>query len=75
MSRTTYLVLAVAARVLTDGPLLWMFVLVHLGWRGEGDGGAPARRRSAAAILASAGAFLGSASPRDDVTLVVAKFA
>jgi serine phosphatase RsbU (regulator of sigma subunit) len=27
------------------------------------------------AILASASAFLGSASPRDDVTLVVAKFA
>ena len=27
------------------------------------------------AILASAGAFLGAASPRDDLTLVVAKFA
>jgi protein-S-isoprenylcysteine O-methyltransferase Ste14 len=36
VSRTSYLVLAVAARVLTDGPLAWMFVLVHFGWRGEG---------------------------------------
>ncbi len=36
MSRTTYLLLAVAARALTDGPLLWMFVLVHFGWRGDG---------------------------------------
>jgi methanethiol S-methyltransferase len=38
MSRTTYLVLAIAARVLTDLPLLGMFVLIHFGWRGDGDG-------------------------------------
>lgn len=36
MSRTTYIALAVAARVLTDVPLLAMFVLVHFGWRGDG---------------------------------------
>jgi len=38
MSRTTYLVLAIATRVLTDGPLLWMFVLIHFGLRGDGGG-------------------------------------
>ncbi len=37
MSRTTYLTLAVATRVLTDVPLLWMFVAIYLGWQGEGD--------------------------------------
>ena len=38
MSRTTYLALAIATRVLTDVPLLWMFVLIHFGLRGDGGG-------------------------------------
>ena len=38
MSRSTYLALAIAARVLTDIPLLGMFALIHLGWRGDGGG-------------------------------------
>ena len=38
MSRTTYLALAIAARLLTDTPLLGMFVLIHFGWRGDGGG-------------------------------------
>jgi methanethiol S-methyltransferase len=38
MSRATYLALAVATRVLTDAPLLWMFVLIHFGMRGDGGG-------------------------------------
>ena len=38
MSRATYLALAVATRVLTDAPLLWMFVLLHFGMRGDGGG-------------------------------------
>jgi protein-S-isoprenylcysteine O-methyltransferase Ste14 len=37
MSPKTYLALAIAARVLTDVPLLAMFVLVHFGWRGDGS--------------------------------------
>jgi protein-S-isoprenylcysteine O-methyltransferase Ste14 len=36
VSRTTYRALAVAARVTTDVPLLWMFVAVHLAWPGRG---------------------------------------
>jgi len=36
MSRTTYLALAVATRVLTDVPLLWMFVAIHFAWQGDG---------------------------------------
>ncbi len=36
MSRTTYVALAVATRVTTDVPLLWMFVAVHLAWPGHG---------------------------------------
>ncbi|HUL77464.1 MAG TPA: isoprenylcysteine carboxylmethyltransferase family protein [Vicinamibacteria bacterium] len=36
MSRTTYLALAVATRVLTDLPLLWMFVAIHFAWRADG---------------------------------------
>jgi protein-S-isoprenylcysteine O-methyltransferase Ste14 len=50
MSRTTYLALAVAARVLTDVPLLWMFVLIHFGLRGDGGAGN---------TLWNAGAFTG----------------
>jgi protein-S-isoprenylcysteine O-methyltransferase Ste14 len=38
MSRKTYLTLAIAARVLTDLPLLGMFALIHFGWRGDGSG-------------------------------------
>jgi len=38
MSHTAYLAFAIAARVLTDIPLLAMFVLIHFGWRGEGGG-------------------------------------
>ena len=38
MTRATYLALAIAARVLTDVPLLWMFVLIHFGLRGDGSG-------------------------------------
>jgi sigma-B regulation protein RsbU (phosphoserine phosphatase) len=40
---------------------------------GTADAGSPDEIRDA--ILASAGAFLGAAPPRDDLTLVVAKFA
>jgi methanethiol S-methyltransferase len=47
MSRSASLVLAVAARVLTDGPLLWMFVLVHSGWRGDGGAGSAAANAAA----------------------------
>jgi methanethiol S-methyltransferase len=36
VSRTTYRALAVATRVTTDVPLLWMFVAVHLAWPGHG---------------------------------------
>ncbi len=36
MSRTAYLTLIIVTRVLTDIPLLWMFVAVHFAWRGEG---------------------------------------
>jgi protein-S-isoprenylcysteine O-methyltransferase Ste14 len=36
MARTAYLALAIATRVLTDAPLLWMFVLIHFGFRGDG---------------------------------------
>jgi len=36
VSRTTYRALAVATRVTTDVPLLWMFVAVHFAWRGPG---------------------------------------
>jgi len=39
VSRTTYLVFAVVTRVLTDVPLLWMFLAIHLGWRGAGGFG------------------------------------
>jgi protein-S-isoprenylcysteine O-methyltransferase Ste14 len=38
LSRTTYIALVIAVRVLTDVPLLGMFALIHLGWRGEGTG-------------------------------------
>jgi methanethiol S-methyltransferase len=38
MSRTTYVALAIATRVVTDGPLLWMFLLIHFGMRGDGGG-------------------------------------
>lgn len=38
MSRTTYFALAIATRVLTDAPLLGMFLLIHFGWRGDGGG-------------------------------------
>jgi protein-S-isoprenylcysteine O-methyltransferase Ste14 len=38
LSRATYLALALAARLLTDAPLLWMFVLIHFGMRGDGGG-------------------------------------
>ena len=38
MSRATYLTLAAATRVLTDAPLLWMFVVIHFGMRGDGGG-------------------------------------
>ena len=48
MSRATYLALAVATRLLTDAPLLWMFGLIHFGMRGDGD---------AADALWNAGAF------------------
>jgi len=36
VSRTTYRALAVATRVTTDVPLLWMFVAIHLAWPGHG---------------------------------------
>ncbi len=36
VARTTYLALAVATRVTTDVPLLWMFVAIHFAWRGQG---------------------------------------
>jgi methanethiol S-methyltransferase len=36
VSRTTYLALAVATRLVTDVPLLGMFLLLHFGMRGEG---------------------------------------
>jgi methanethiol S-methyltransferase len=39
VSRTTYRALAVATRVTTDVPLLWMFVAVHLAWPGHGGVG------------------------------------
>ena len=38
MTRATYIAFAIAARVLTDVPLLWMFVLIHFGLRGDGSG-------------------------------------
>jgi hypothetical protein len=70
MSRTTYLVLAVAARVLADGPLLWMFVLVHFGWRGEGGlGQAP---RNAGAF--TAWAVLHSLLARDAARRVLSRW-
>lgn len=47
MSRRARLALAVVTRLLTDGPLLWMFVAIHLGWQGEG-GAADARWNAAA---------------------------
>jgi protein-S-isoprenylcysteine O-methyltransferase Ste14 len=39
VSRSTYVALAIAARVLTDVPLLAMFVLLHRAWPGDGGGG------------------------------------
>jgi protein-S-isoprenylcysteine O-methyltransferase Ste14 len=47
MSRTTYLVLAAATRVLTDVPLLAMFVVIHFAWRGEGGAGNAVRNACA----------------------------
>jgi len=38
MSRTAYLAFAIAARLLTDIPLVAMFVLIHFGWRSDGGG-------------------------------------
>jgi protein-S-isoprenylcysteine O-methyltransferase Ste14 len=38
LSRTTYLLLAIATRLLTDVPLLWMFIQIHFGMRGAGGG-------------------------------------
>jgi len=49
VSRTTYLALAVATRMTTDVPLLWMFVAVHLAWPGHGG---------LENVLRNAGAFI-----------------
>jgi protein-S-isoprenylcysteine O-methyltransferase Ste14 len=38
MSRTAYLAVVAATRLLTDLPLLWMFIAIHIGWPGAGRG-------------------------------------
>lgn len=70
MSRTTYLALAIATRVLTDAPLLWMFVFIHFGLRG--DGGAEDALWNAGAFVAWA--VLHSLPARDAARRVLSRW-
>ncbi len=70
MSRTGYRALAVATRVTTDVPLLWMFVAVHLAWRGHG--GFDSALRNAGAF--AAWAVLHSLLARDAARRVLSRW-